>query len=31
MPFSMVKDLLIIYSIQKEEEAKQIEKVKSNG
>jgi|TARA_R100000479_G_scaffold32487_1_gene13192 hypothetical protein len=31
MPFSLVKDLLLIYSIQKEEEAKQMEKVKSNG
>jgi len=31
MPFSMVRDLLLIYSIQKEEEAKQMEKVKSNG
>lgn len=31
MPFSMVRDLLLIYSIQKEEEAKQMDKVKSNG
>ena len=31
MPFSMVRDLLLIYSIQKEEEAKEMQKVKSNG
>lgn len=31
MPNSLVKDLLLIYSIQKEEEARQVEKVKSNG
>lgn len=31
MPFSLVKDLLLIFTIQKEEEAKQMEKVKSNG
>jgi hypothetical protein len=31
MPYSMVRDLLLIYSIQKEEEAKQLNKVKSNG
>ena len=31
MPYSMVRDLLLIFSIQKEQEVKQMEKVKSNG
>jgi hypothetical protein len=28
MPYSMIRDFMILFSIQKEEEAKQMEKVK---
>tara|TARA_R100001460_G_scaffold21839_3_gene44461 strand:- start:708 stop:872 length:165 start_codon:yes stop_codon:yes gene_type:complete len=31
LPYSMIRDFMILFSIQKEEEAKQMEKIKNGG